>query len=60
MHVLTGVVILLVMLAAHAARATSTAAHDAIESAGLFWHFVDLVWILVFTFVYLIPGRRAP
>jgi heme/copper-type cytochrome/quinol oxidase subunit 3 len=25
-----------------------------IEIAGLFWHFVDLVWILVFTFVYLI------
>lgn len=26
-----------------------------IELCGLFWHFVDLVWILVFTFVYLIP-----
>jgi heme/copper-type cytochrome/quinol oxidase subunit 3 len=26
-----------------------------IELLGLFWHFVDLVWILVFTFVYLIP-----
>ena len=25
-----------------------------VEIAGLFWHFVDLVWILVFTFVYLI------
>src|SRR5690606_4933956 len=25
-----------------------------IEIAGLYWHFVDLVWILVFTFVYLI------
>ena len=25
-----------------------------IEIAGLFWHFVDLVWILVFTFIYLI------
>lgn len=26
-----------------------------LELAGLFWHFVDLVWILVFTLVYLIP-----
>ncbi len=26
-----------------------------VELLGLFWHFVDLVWILVFTFVYLIP-----
>jgi len=25
-----------------------------IEVAGLYWHFVDLVWIMVFTFVYLI------
>jgi len=27
-----------------------------IEIAGLFWHFVDLVWILVFTLIYLIPN----
>ena len=26
-----------------------------VEITGLFWHFVDLIWILVFTFVYLIP-----
>lgn len=25
-----------------------------LEMAGLFWHFVDLVWILVFTFIYLL------
>jgi heme/copper-type cytochrome/quinol oxidase subunit 3 len=25
-----------------------------VEIAGLYWHFVDLIWILVFTFVYLI------
>ena len=25
-----------------------------VEIAGLYWHFVDLVWILVFTFVYLV------
>lgn len=25
-----------------------------LEIAGLFWHFVDLVWILVFTLIYLI------
>jgi heme/copper-type cytochrome/quinol oxidase subunit 3 len=28
--------------------------YNHIEICGLFWHFVDLVWILVFTFVYLI------
>lgn len=25
-----------------------------LEIVGLFWHFVDLVWILVFTFIYLL------
>lgn len=28
--------------------------YNLLELAGLFWHFVDLVWILVFTFVYLL------
>jgi heme/copper-type cytochrome/quinol oxidase subunit 3 len=34
------------------ARAKST--YNEIEITGLYWHFVDLIWILVFTFVYLI------
>ena len=28
--------------------------HNQVEIAGLYWHFVDLVWILLFTFVYLV------
>ena len=27
---------------------------EQVEIAGLYWHFVDLVWILIFTFVYLL------
>lgn len=30
-----------------------------LEIAGLFWHFVDIVWIVVFTVVYLFEGARA-
>ena len=30
-----------------------------IELLGLFWHFVDLVWILVFTLVYLVPTEQV-
>jgi heme/copper-type cytochrome/quinol oxidase subunit 3 len=26
-----------------------------VEIAGPYWHFVDIVWILIFTLVYLIP-----
>jgi cytochrome c oxidase subunit 3/cytochrome o ubiquinol oxidase subunit 3 len=31
--------------------------HDArkVELIGLYWHFVDVVWIIIFTVVYLIP-----
>ncbi|MCH8813042.1 MAG: heme-copper oxidase subunit III [Gemmatimonadetes bacterium] len=28
--------------------------HEGVEVIGLYWHFVDLVWILLFTIVYLI------
>jgi cytochrome c oxidase subunit III len=28
--------------------------HEAVELAGLYWHFVDVVWIFLFTIVYLI------
>jgi cytochrome c oxidase subunit III len=59
-HVLTGVVILgitLLRVLRVPAQAGGVAARaDAVESVGLFWHFVDLVWILVFTFVYLVPA----
>ena len=27
-----------------------------VEIAGLYWHFVDIVWIVIFTVVYLIPA----
>ena len=29
-----------------------------VEIAGLYWHFVDIVWIIIFTLVYLIPYRE--
>jgi cytochrome c oxidase subunit 3 len=51
-HVLSGTVFILVTLARWL-RGTATAAQ--VELLGLFWHFVDLVWILVFTVIYLIP-----
>jgi heme/copper-type cytochrome/quinol oxidase subunit 3 len=28
--------------------------HQGVETIGLYWHFVDLVWIILFTIVYLI------
>lgn len=31
-----------------------------LEIAGLYWHFVDIVWIIIFTLVYLLPYGDAP
>jgi cytochrome c oxidase subunit 3/cytochrome o ubiquinol oxidase subunit 3 len=28
---------------------------EAVEVAGLYWHFVDIVWIVIFTAIYLVP-----
>jgi heme/copper-type cytochrome/quinol oxidase subunit 3 len=28
-----------------------------IELAGLYWHFVDIVWIVIFTLIYLIQPK---
>lgn len=54
-HVLTGVIYLSVIWIRTAMGKYDGGNHNHIEIAGLFWHFVDLVWILVFTFLYLIP-----
>ncbi|MDP2602789.1 MAG: cytochrome c oxidase subunit 3 [Deltaproteobacteria bacterium] len=51
MHVTGGVIYNICVLAA-VTRGRYQAKH--VEIAGLYWHFVDLVWILIFTFVYLI------
>ncbi len=51
-HVFSGVVYLSCILAR--AGSYSRTNYNAVEIAGLYWHFVDLVWILIFTFVYLI------
>jgi cytochrome c oxidase subunit III len=57
LHVTTGVTYLTVIFF-QTLRGKYTdgpnASANNIEIAGLFWHFVDLVWILVFTFIYLI------
>jgi heme/copper-type cytochrome/quinol oxidase subunit 3 len=51
----TGGVIYLSCYLVRALLGRVTQAHaNAIEIAALYWHFVDLVWILVFTFVYLL------
>jgi len=56
LHVLSGVIYLCFILrGAMAGRFTQGGlSWSPVELVGLFWHFVDLVWILVFTFIYLL------
>ena len=54
-HVFSGVVInfiifLNVLLGTYEKRRT----YEMVEKVGLYWHFVDLVWVFVFTFFYLV------
>lgn len=53
-HVFSGVVYLSCVLIKAMRGGFSPGDTNGIEIAGLYWHFVDLVWILVFTFVYLV------
>ena len=54
LHVLSGVIYLSVILYQANKGIYSATHYDRVEIAGLFWHFVDLIWILVFTIIYLI------
>jgi cytochrome c oxidase subunit 3 len=54
MHVFSGVIYLLITFWRSTKGDFSAARNHRVEVLGLYWHFVDLVWILVFTFVYLL------
>jgi cytochrome c oxidase subunit 3 len=54
LHVTGGVIYLAIILAAVSRIRDMHYNYMIAEIAGLYWHFVDLVWIMVFTFVYLL------
>ena len=54
LHVTAGVIYLLAILRVVSRVKDMQYNHMVTEIAGLYWHFVDLVWIMVFTFVYLL------
>ena len=53
-HVTIGVIWILFVLARAYAGGVTRDNHIGVEMVGLYWHFVDIVWILIFTIVYLV------
>ena len=53
-HVFGGVLMLAVVLYRGMAGQFSAKHHDMVEATSLYWHFVDVVWILLFSILYLL------
>ena len=55
-HVSVGVIMLLATAGMILKNRVPGDKAEVVELVGLYWHFVDIVWILIFTLVYLIPA----
>ena len=56
-HMIIGIGVLLVLVAMALRDRFSKEYNSPIEMFGLYWHFVDIVWIFLFPLLYLI-GRH--
>jgi cytochrome c oxidase subunit 3/cytochrome o ubiquinol oxidase subunit 3 len=54
-HVTIGVLMLLSLWSLSMRGKLPASKAETVELVGLYWHFVDIVWIVIFTLVYLIP-----
>ena len=55
-HVTLGIMMLLTLVLMSARGRLPQSKAAVVEIIGLYWHFVDVVWIVIFTVVYLIPA----
>ena len=54
-HVITGIIInIIVFFNVLIGTYEKRKSYEMVEKVGLYWHFVDLVWVFVFTFFYLV------
>ena len=54
-HVTVGIIMLISVLLLSLRGKTPEHRSETVETVGLYWHFVDVVWIVIFAVVYLIP-----
>ena len=55
LHVCVGVIALLIVMGLALAGDFKQGRIEAVKSVGLYWHFVDAVWLVVFSVIYLKP-----
>jgi cytochrome c oxidase subunit 3/cytochrome o ubiquinol oxidase subunit 3 len=54
-HVTIGILMLLSLFSFSLRGKLPTERSETVELVGLYWHFVDIVWIVIFTLIYLVP-----
>lgn len=54
-HVTVGILMLLALVMMSMFGRLQPGASRKVEMIGLYWHFVDIVWVVIFTVVYLVP-----
>ncbi len=57
-HLTIGIILVAVIFIVTYRRRFSTVYYSPIENAGLYWHFVDIVWIFLYPLFYLIDIHR--
>jgi cytochrome c oxidase subunit 3 len=57
LHMVVGLGVLTVLVVMAARNKFSSEYYAPLEISGLYWHFVDIVWIFLFPLLYLIGGR---
>lgn len=54
LHVLSGVILMLYLFVAASRGMFSSAGYGRIEYSGLYWHFIDIVWVILFAILCLV------
>lgn len=54
LHVIAGMAVIAWMLVRTAKGEFSAEYYTPLEISGLYWHLVDIIWIFVFTLLYLV------
>ena len=58
-HVSVGIVMLMSLYVSSLRGNLRRESTETVEIVGLYWHFVDVVWIFIFTVIYLVPSPTS-